>query len=334
MSDSLVTSEVGFDTDGKHTGFLRLPHSVHRSAYGWIPIPIVVIRNGDGPTVLLLSGIHGDEYEGQVALGKLCRELAPGDIRGRLIILTMANFPAASAGLRTSPIDDGNMNRAFPGERLGTPTQMIAHYIEEVLMPICDYSIDLHSGGSSLFYPPTLLRGRGHTPEEAERLVALQRAFDLPYAWVFTSGGGPNTTARTSMGAAGRKGVVPIMAELGGGGSITPQILALTERGLHRILHTLGMLPNYDEADSSNGTRELNVVGSIYAYATGLFEPYKDIGDDVVANDAVGAIHHPDEPWREPTIALSPYSGMVLCKRHLGQVTRGDAVYQIATDAQ
>lgn len=327
-------SEVDFDADGKHTGFLRLPHSVHRSAYGWIPIPIVVIRNGEGPTVLLLSGVHGDEYEGQVALSKLCRELAPEDMRGRLIILTMANFPAASAGLRASPIDEGNMNRAFPGERLGSPTQMIAHYIEEVLMPICDYSIDLHSGGSSLFYPPTLLRGRGHTPKEAEQLTALQRAFDLPYAWVFTSGGGPKTTARTSMGAAGRKGVVSIMAELGGGSAITPEILALTERGLRRVLHTLGMLPNYDEAELPNGTRELNVAGSIYSYDAGLFEPYKGIGDDVAADDAVGVIHHPDEPWREPTIVLSPYNGMVLCKRHLGQVTRGDAVYQIATDAK
>jgi predicted deacylase len=225
------------------------------------------------------------------------------------------------------------MNRVFPGDRLGTPTQMIAHYIEEVLMPLCGYSIDLHSGGTSLFYLPTLLRGRGHTPQEAEKLKMLQRAFDLPYAWVFTSGGGPNTTARTSMGAAGRKGVIPIMAELGGGGTVTPEILSMTESGLRRILCALGMLPGYAESAPLTGTRELNVAGSIYAYHASLFEPYKDIGDDVDADDEVGAIHHPDEPWREADTVLSPYSGMVLCKRHPGQVTRGDAVYQIASDA-
>lgn len=333
MSDSLIVSEVDFDANGKKFGFLRLPHSVHRSAYGWIPIPIVTIRNGDRPTVLMISGIHGDEYEGQIALSKLCHELAPSDIRGRLIILTMANFPASSAGLRNSPIDGGNLNRSFPGDPRGTPTQMIAHYIEEVLMPICDYSIDLHSGGSSLFYQPTLLRGRGHTPDEAAKLDALQQAFDLPYAWVFTSGGGPETTARTSMGAAGRKGVVSIMAELGGGGAITPEILALTERGLRRILHSIGMMPKY-EVDTSNGTRALNVAGSVYAYDAGLLEPYKDIGDEIATGDAVGAIHHPEEPWRDPTVVASPYSGVVLCKRHMGQVARGDAVYQIATDAE
>lgn len=333
MPGSLITSEVGFDTDGKHVGFLRLPHSVHRSAYGWIPIPIVTIRNGDGPTVLLMSGTHGDEYEGQIALAKLCRELEPGDIRGRLIILTMANYPAAEAGLRSSPIDDGNLNRTFPGDPLGTPTQAIAHYIEEVLMPMCDYAFDFHSGGSSLVYLPTLLRGRGQTAQESQKLVELQQAFDAPYAWVFTGGGGRQTTSRTSMGAAGRKGVISIMAELGGGGTVTPSVLALMERGVNRILHFIGMLPNY-QADAANGTRELRVQGSVSAYDVGVFEPYKELGDEVKTGDAVGAIHHPEEPWREATLVHSPYDGMVLCKRVPGRVERGDCVYQIATDSE
>ncbi len=30
MSGSLISSEIDFEADGKHTGFLRLPHSVHR----------------------------------------------------------------------------------------------------------------------------------------------------------------------------------------------------------------------------------------------------------------------------------------------------------------
>ena len=77
----------------------------------------------------MLAGVHGDEYEGQIALGNLSRELEPSDIRGRLIILPAVNTPAAKAGMRTSPADDGNLNRAFPGSATGTPTEMIAHYI-------------------------------------------------------------------------------------------------------------------------------------------------------------------------------------------------------------
>ena len=105
--------------EGKATGFVRVPHSVHRSAYGWIPIPIVRIKNGDGPNVLMQAGNHGDEWEGQIGLGNLIRSLEPKDIKGRLVILPSANFPAAMAGQRTSPIDDGNLNRSFPGDRRG-----------------------------------------------------------------------------------------------------------------------------------------------------------------------------------------------------------------------
>ena len=67
---------------------------------------------------------------------------------------------------------------------------MIAHFHEEVILPLADYAVDLHSGGSSLLYPPTLLRGPGHTLEEEAGLQTLTQAFDLPFAWVFTGGGG------------------------------------------------------------------------------------------------------------------------------------------------
>jgi len=134
-NDSLIDPEVDFGQEGKQLGFLRLPHSVTRSAYGWIPIPIVRIRNGDGPNVLMQAGNHGDEWEGQIGLGNLIRSLEPKDIKGRLVILPSANFPAAMAGMRTSPIDDGNLNRSFPGDPEGTITQQIAHFIEHVLLP-------------------------------------------------------------------------------------------------------------------------------------------------------------------------------------------------------
>jgi len=332
MITTLITSEIDFEAGGKQAGYLRVPHSVHRSAYGWVPVPVVSIRNGDGPTMIVMGGNHGDEYEGQIAISRLAQALEPEQIEGRLILLPMLNFPAAEAGLRVSPLDGGNLNRLFPGNATGSPSEMIAHYVEQVLMPLADYAVDLHSGGSSLFYPPVLLRGQGHSDAEAEALQGIQAAFDLPYAWVFTSGGGRTSTARTAMGAANRNSVINVMAELGGGGAITPDILARTERGLRRVLHHIGMLPGY-VPDAAEGTRELNVQGSIYAYQAGVFEPLKAIGDGVEVGEVVGRIHHPDTPLQAPDQIASPYGGMVLCQRALAQVVRGDAVYQIAADA-
>ena len=50
---SRISAELNFELEGKQQGFLRLPYSSHESAYGWIAIPIIVIKNGAGPTVLL-----------------------------------------------------------------------------------------------------------------------------------------------------------------------------------------------------------------------------------------------------------------------------------------
>ncbi len=332
MTGTLISAEVDYEAPGKQSGYLHVPHSVHRSAYGWLPVPITVIRNGDGPTLVMAGGNHGDEYEGQIAISRLAQEIEPEQIRGRLILLPMLNFPAAQAGTRTSPMDDGNLNRLFPGDPKGTPSEMIAHYYEDVIMPLADYAVDLHSGGSSLFYPATLLRGMGRSPEEAAALKQMQEAFDLPYAWVFTSGGGRESTARTAMGAANRNGVLNVMAELGGAGVVTPDILKRTERGLRRLMHGLGILPDY-APDAMDGTRELNARGSVYAYEGGVFEPLKAIGDEVCEGQVVGLIHHPDTPQKMPSEVTSPYSGIVLCQRAMAQVRRGDAVYQIAADA-
>ena len=38
---SRLSSRIDFDADGKQCDYLQLPHSVHRSAYGWLPVPLV-----------------------------------------------------------------------------------------------------------------------------------------------------------------------------------------------------------------------------------------------------------------------------------------------------
>ena len=121
-----MTPTIALDGMGKAHGHLRLPHSRDDSAWGHVMIPICVIGNGDGPTVLLTGGNHGDEYEGPIALHDLAYSLEASDVAGRVIILPQMNTPAFLAASRTSPIDQGNMNRAFPGNARGTVTQKIA----------------------------------------------------------------------------------------------------------------------------------------------------------------------------------------------------------------
>lgn len=327
---SPITAEIDFDADGKQTGFLRLPHSVHRSAYGWIPIPIAQIKRGDGPTLLLISGNHGDEYEGQVTLTKLVQSLEPDMVRGRIIILPMANYPAAQAGMRTSPIDDGNLNRSFPGDARGSITQVIAHYIEHVLMKMADFAVDLHSGGSSLHYLPTVLFGERKDPEESAMLADMMRTFGAPYSCRFR-GASPVATS----GAARRQGTNFILVELGGSGTVSPSALKITQDGVQRIMAKYGFLENPD-APPAGQTRTLAVTPECYLYAreAGIFEPLVELGEDVNEGQAAGFIHTPETPWKPSTPVTFNTPGTLICKRVPGRVERGDCLYHVGQDIQ
>ena len=326
---SRISTEIDFECDGKQVGFLRLPHSVHRSAYGWIPIPVACIRNGDGPRVLLMAGNHGDEYEGQIAYANLLRTLDPGDVSGRLIFLTSANYPATVAGTRTSPIDEGNLNRSFPGDPDGGVTAQIAWYIENVLLPQCDYVFDLHSGGSSLMYIPSGLCRRQQDPARMARSLALLEAFAAPVSYVTDA---PQGEDRTLTAAAARQGVIHLGTELGGGGTLTIAALRAAEHGARRALRQVGALAG--PVDPAPATRLLQVRGSdyfVYAPDAGLFEPKADLGDEVEAGQTAGLIHFHDTPWREPTPAVFQRAGTVLCKRVPCRTERGDCLFHLGT---
>ena len=154
MTKNPISPTIPLDEDGSHHGFLSLPYSRNDSAWGSIMIPISVIKNGPGPTALLTGANHGDEYEGPVALQDLALRLNAADIQGRVIIVPAFNYPAFRAGTRNSPIDDGNMNRVFPGNPRGTVTEKIADYFMRTLVPQADVIVDIHSGGKTLEFVP------------------------------------------------------------------------------------------------------------------------------------------------------------------------------------
>lgn len=328
-SPSLITSEVDLDADGKHVGNLRLPHSVHRSAYGYLPLPVVSIKRGSGPTALLMAGNHGDEYEGQVALCSLARSLEPASITGQLIILPMANAPAARAGLRTSPLDGGNLNRSFPGNPNGTPTEAIAHYIEHELLRRCDFLLDIHSGGSSMRYRPTLLMAVDGGPKDEQ--LALLRSLGFERAVIFAA----SRSGNYSSSAAERQGAVAITAEMAGGGNIEPAAVRTLENGLGGYLHHTGILETSVADLPHVDTRMLRIDGPdhyLYSHLDGLCEPLARLGDRVAAGQPAAKIHNPSRPLDEPVVIHFTMAGEVICERVPAQVQHGDCLFEVAAD--
>jgi predicted deacylase len=253
-------------------------------------------------------------------------------IKGRVIIITAINLPAALAGTRVSPLDNVNFNRAFPGDPNGTPTYAIAHYVDSVLYPMVSTSVDLHSGGSSLDYIPfASMRVSGDSALDAKAMAAL-KAFGAPISMVWAH----TLDAGFAQTAALRRGLVSLGGEFGGGGSVSVEGLRMVERGIRNVLVHVGCMdPKAGPAEPSTPTRVIEVRNRDYfvlAPDAGLFEPVVELGDIVHAGQVCGQVHFVDNPGREPVPAYFRASGMVMSKRHFGRVERGDCVAHVATD--
>ena len=114
-----------------------------------------MVVNGiqSGPVFSVSGGVHGDEYEGPLAIMDLFRQLKVEDLNGTFVGLVVANVPAFEAGTRCSPLDGLNLARIFPGNEYGSITEKIAFWMGDCLIRHSDYYIDLHSSGSDMEMP-------------------------------------------------------------------------------------------------------------------------------------------------------------------------------------
>ncbi len=326
-----VFHDLDLESDGKRLTYIGIPFSVDRSPYFQVRIPVGVVRNGDGPRLLIMAGNHGDEYEGEIALARLWREIQPSRMRGTLTILPTTNQPAVMAAKRCSPLDGGNLNRAFPGDPNGTPTARLAHHLEGTLFPRHDVVFDLHSGGTSMAHLPCALVEQQEDRARFDRSVELMRAMGLP--WAFIADNGPS--APTSMAAARRAGAIGISGEFGGGGTVTPATMLGVMRAIDRVMQAMGMVerPVLAPGAGVGEATRLLFLGrqsqAIYASREGWFEPAVSLGDRVAAGDVAGWYHDlarldgPEEPLRFAE------AGIVISMRLHTHARSGDCLVQV-----
>ena len=317
---------------GHHTGDLLLPWSDNANPLGRYAVPVITIADGAGPTVLVLGGVHGDEYEGPAAIMRLARDLRAEDVAGRLILMPTANGPAFGASLRCSPLDGGNLNRAFPGDADGTPTAMIADWLQRHLIPQCDTVIDLHSGGKASVFVPCSLPQTGISPELDEANMALARAMGLGVIWRL----GSYNDNRSVNAACARAGVACVAAELGGGGGVDPDHADLAEDALRRALHHIGLLraaPPLPEGANERIVEIADPADHLLAPAAGLFDRRCRAGDMVQAGDLAGWLHFPEEPGRAALELRFAQGGMVLAHTARGRVSRAEMLAMVVRAA-
>ncbi|MCY4541055.1 MAG: succinylglutamate desuccinylase/aspartoacylase family protein [Rhodobacteraceae bacterium] len=327
--------EIDLDAGGKRHGYVRIQFSSHRSAYGWIPVPIMTIRGGEGPTALVIGANHGDEYEGISIASDLYLKLDVSDVVGRLILLPCANAPAAYAGRRTSPLDysgEGNLNRIFPGDRYGTPTDMIAWFIANELVPRAEAVFDLHSAGSSIdHWPSCKIRLMGDEPEKDAMQMDILKLFGAPLGIV-----GNRVHHGTLSGETSPKGKIYVSTELGGAGRLRPWIREFAYSGMLRCLKRLGVLKDTHVVEAPKWTTRLMAMQTdenyVFAPTDGVFEPEVELGSEVRDGQHAGRVRSLKEPWKEPEDISFNRGGVVFCKRNPALCEIGDTLYFTLND--
>jgi predicted deacylase len=310
--DTQIFTDVDYEKNGKQFGMLGVPQSFNMSGWATVYVPICVIKNGDGPTALISGGNHGDEYEGQVSLMNLSREIQPEQIQGRVIMIPMLNRPASESGTRLSPIDGKNMNREFPGVRNNTITGIIAHYVANALLPMADLVVDIHSGGrTGHFYPSVNMHHVANT-EQMKKMIDAGMAWGAPYVFIYRDVGGEGLYPSYAESL----GKVTLGTEIGSAAQFGKEMLHITTRGIKNVLKHTGIL----EGNIEKPPKEPEVVGAeeredyIMAPVSGLFEPFFELLDPVKAGDKIGQVHSQELPFNDPYPVYARTSGFIISR--------------------
>ena len=126
-------TETPLDFETAHETYKMVPGTVYETTVH------VLESAAEGPTAMVLGGVHGNEVSG-IAAAHTVTEYSVG--RGKLVVIPETNKPAVDAETRSGP--DGDLNRQFPADQ--GPTTEIAQAVWEQVRrhdPTC--LIDMHN---------------------------------------------------------------------------------------------------------------------------------------------------------------------------------------------
>jgi predicted deacylase len=163
--------------------FTRLPvTTMLNGAMLALPLHVMTGRTA-GPTLGIITNVHGDEFLPTTTIRTLLGELDTASLKGRLAIISVAN-PMATAGFgRATPEQHGrtDLHEVFPGNARGNTTQMIAAAITAHVLDHADAFIDFHSGGSGGRLQARVDYNAKASDEVKKKSLALARAFGMPF---------------------------------------------------------------------------------------------------------------------------------------------------------
>ena len=306
-------------------------------AWGYSLIPLTVINGlrGSNPNgVICFGGTHGNEYEGQVSVKRLCHDLRAEDISGRIILIPQLSESACNANTRTSPLDSVNMNRAFPGNGRGTISSRIANFVKSRIFPLGRIVLDIHSGGREGSFP--LCTSFHPIPDEAQRaeIARVARLFDTPFVFIYAS----TMASGLLTDEAEAEGKITIGGEFGGGETVDRFGVHHAYEGIRNVLKHYGLLEGQPVKIRPQGSEPPKLVRAdkLQSYVPcprdGIWEPVIALGERVTAGQLIGRLHdfqRLDEPGWPVRATLD---GIVVAQSWGARVRQGQFILCVGVE--
>lgn len=258
---------------------LRMP--VDRQTSAFVPVEVLTGKHHH-PCLALVAGVHGDEYDGMLALQEITRELDPSQLEGSLIIIPVANPFAFAAAQRRTPQDNTDLNRVFPGKADGSLTEQLAELLCQRLLRQADAIFTLHGAGSSGVLSPWV--EFLNMPSTAGRAsYEMARASGFPDLIALPRLPGVLLTAMTDLG-------VPLIeGEVGGRGTARREHISFYKERVYAVARHVGVLVEKVPPENRFVPR-IWTLCPVFAGADGLFLRQVELRQAVRRGELLGTI--------------------------------------------
>jgi len=262
---------------------------IGEAATGPVQIPLVII-NGEhgGPTLCFTGGVHATEYASIAAVMRLTNEIHPADLHGRIIAVPVVSMHMFAARMPfVSPLDGVNLNKIAPGGD-GSISSILARALFDRVIAKAQYHIDFHAGDFGemlLAFAGYSLTGNNELDRQGE---ALARVFTPQVFCIAPQGTGLPPSPGFVANAAAYRGIVSILAEAGGNGTLDEADVTVHVEGARNVMRYLGMIKG--EPQISGPQILATDWHNTRATRSGLLWLKVAVGDRVKAGQEVGEI--------------------------------------------
>lgn len=327
-------AQVDFDSPGKRHYQLGFHLD---SAWGYSLVPLTVVRGtaGPGPGIAVFGGTHGNEYEGQVAVKRLCRELDPAALAGLAVLMPQLSESACRAGTRVSPLDGVNMNRAFPGNPRGSISYRISHFVKTQVFPRVKFVVDVHSGGREAAFP--ILTSFHRLPDALQfaEMGRAARLFDTEFVFVYSR----QMASGLLTDEAEDEGKITIGGEFGHGEAVDPDGVRHAYEGSLNMMRHYGMLEGPVRAIAPVPRRQRLIQAPHLADyrpcpKDAVWEPFFPAGADVHEGQLIGLLHDFADHTEAPVEVRAHRDGVLIARYSAAVCSKGMTLFVIGEETE